>query len=369
MIQYVCMNYNNQQFGIVKDSHVSSIPPAPKVRDSQMELLRIVAMSMILIHHFVSHGADYEIMKEGLGFQNSFVFYGVNLFVMISGYYGIRVRWKSFLSLVITVIFFVLVDYVLKCLGDCWSHGFDISIFAGIGKVLARPFASYWFVSCYLILYVFAPVINIGLKHSTKSQLRAIVVIAACYCLYGGLTLDYAVSRGYEVSQFILLYLTGYWIKAESPFERVSVWWLVCIAVCCSLLNGTEVFQWIMGPLSGVNYSVSYINVLCYIGSIAIFLLFTRFSFSNRFVNSLAGASFGCYLLQDARAGSDYYYVLQREFYATHSFAESLLMYAASFVALWVASWVLTWFKNLWAPRLIDAVYRALPRRWKQEVW
>lgn len=339
-----------------------------KLRESQMELLRIVAMSMILIHHFVVHGSGYKVMEEGLGFQNSFVFYGVNIFVMISGYYGIRVRWRSFLSLLITILFFVIVDYLLKCSGYWWLHGFDISALGGFGKVLARPFESYWFVSCYLILYIFAPVINIGLKNASRQQLRAIVLIAACYCIYGGVTFDYAVSRGYEVSQFVLLYITGFWIRAERPFVCISSWWLVVIAVGCSLVNGTDVFT-MMGSQWSVNYTTSYINVLCYTGAVAIFLLFTRFSFSNRFINSLAGASFGCYLLQDGRAGYNYFYVLQRDFFNSHPTCESLLMYAASFVALWAASWVLTWFKNLWAPKLIDAICRALPERWKQAVW
>lgn len=57
------------------------IPSAtsPKVRDSQMELLRIVAMSMILIHHFVVHASGYNIIKQGLGLQNAFVYYGVDI--------------------------------------------------------------------------------------------------------------------------------------------------------------------------------------------------------------------------------------------------------------------------------------------------
>lgn len=342
-----------------------------KLRDSQMELLRIVAMSMILIHHFVVHGSPYSVrfMEEGLGWQNAFVFYGVNLFVLISGFYGIKVRWRSFLSLLITLFLFAMVDFLLKCGFGWYQHGFDASDLTGMVRVLIHPFKKYWFISCYLVLYIFAPVINLGLKHATKAQLRTIVLIAMGYCIYGGLVFDYAVSRGYEIAQFMLLYITGYWLNAERPFSRVSSWTLVLIAVGCSVINGSGGLRWIFGPHSGPLYTTSYINVFCFVGSVVIFLLFTRFSFRSRIVNSISAASFGCYLLQDGRFGEDALYAFQSLFYQSHPLAQSLLMYTICFIGLWVASWGLTWFKNLWAPKLIDAICRALPERWKQAVW
>ena len=334
-----------------------------------MELLRIIAMSMILIHHFVVVGTPHKLMTEGLGFRNSFIFYGVNLFVLISGYYGIKVRWRSFLSLAITVVFFGLADVLFKCAIGWYLHGFNASDLLLFRTVLFRPTGMYWFISCYFILYFFAPVINIGLKNASKIQLRSIVLVALCYCLYAGVVHDYAVARGYEVPQFILLYITGYWIKVDNPFYKISSWWLIAIAISCSVINGSDIFKVIFGQYPGIYYSASYINLFCFVGSVVIFLMFTRISFHSRFINSLASASLGCYLLQESHAWYNYIYEFQNRFFLSHPLCESLLMYAASFVGLWAASWVLTWFKNLWAPKLIDAVYRALPRRWKQEVW
>ena len=341
----------------------------PKVRDSQMELLRIVAMSMILIHHFVAHGSPYDIYVQGLGFQNSFVFYGVNLFVMISGYYGIKVRWKSFLSLIITVMFFVIIDALLTTTGSWYANGCAVFGLDVLKEALLVPFKMYWFVSCYMVLYMFAPVINIGLKNATQVQLRTIVVIVLCYSVYGGLVFDYAIDLGYTVTQFMLLYITGFWIKTTEPFAKVPAWQLGVAVLLCSVISGSDILTLLIGSHTGLRYSLSYINLFCYAGSIAIFVLFTRLSFSNRFVNTIAGASFGCYLLQEGRLGYGVLYELQEKFFLSHPFAEALLMYAASFVGLWVASWVLTWFKNLWAPKLIDAICQALPERWKQTVW
>ncbi len=356
---------DNKRITIRKDRYSSQVP---KVRESSMELLRIVAMSMIIIYHFVVHGSEFSLDADHIGLKVSFVLYGVNLFVMISGYYGIRMRWRSFLSLMVTVVFFVFFNVFGKMVGSFYYHGFHSSYLFMLRDMLTAPFKGYWFISCYIVLFLLAPLLNIGLKHASAVQLRTIVIILSCYCLYGGIIRDYAIEIGYTVIQFVLLYIVGYWIRIDHPCSRIPACCLVAIATACSLINGTPIFTWILGDHLGMGYSFSYINVFYFIGSIAIFLLFTRFTFHSRIVNSVAMASLGCYLLQDGWLGREVY-LFQQNYYQSHGLIQSLLMYATSFVGLWVASWVLTWFKNLWAPKLIDAVYRALPRRWKQAVW
>ena len=331
-----------------------------------------MAMSMIVVHHFVVHGSTYDYKVSGLGLQNSFIYYGVNLFILISGYYGIRVRWKSFLLLLVTVMFFIVVDTVCdRSLTWMENGNVDLSDLLILCVEMFRPFTRWWFISCYVMLYMFAPLVNIGLQSSTSRQLRVIVAMAFCYNVYAALSYDYASSYGRMLPQFVMLYIIGYWIKVEKPFKSVPVAWLIVIVVASSLLNGC-LLQLLPEPYRvkySVIYSVHYANVLCLVGSVAIFLIFTRFSFRSRFVNSVAGASLGCYLLQDGDTGPYHIYVLQKHFFVTHPFAESLLMYAASFVALWAASWTLTWFKNLWAPALVNGMIRFIPSRFKRDIW
>lgn len=339
-----------------------------KLRDSQMELLRIVAMSMILVYHFVLHGSIKSPEIGDYGPRISFIYYGVNLFVMISGYYGVKMRWQSFFSLLITVAYFGIISVIVKWTASCYLHGFHISYMFMLRDAVLNPFSGYWFISCYMVLFMFAPIINLGLKHASLVQLRTIVAVISCYCIYGGIIFDYAITAGYTVTQFFLLYIVGYWIRIDNPFHKVPVVWLCFIAVICSLINSTSVFKYILGDTSGANYTLSYINLFYFIGSIAIFIAFTRFKLRSRIINSIAGASLGCYLLQDGWIGKDVY-IFQQNFFQNHPFGESVVMYTASFVAIWLASWALMWFKNLWAPKLIDAICRALPERWKQAVW
>ena len=91
-----------------------------KQRDSNLELLRIVAMSMIVIYHIFVHGispvyvGSHSILTV---WYVPFIF-GVNLFILISGYYGIRLSWNHS-SLNVDNCFYKLISLIVDttCLG------------------------------------------------------------------------------------------------------------------------------------------------------------------------------------------------------------------------------------------------------------
>lgn len=78
-------------------------------------------MSMIVIYHVFVHGispvyvGSHSILTV---WYVPFIF-GVNLFILISGYYGIRLSWKSFLSLMWIIVFYKLFHLIVDttCLG------------------------------------------------------------------------------------------------------------------------------------------------------------------------------------------------------------------------------------------------------------
>ena len=77
-------------------------------RDSRFELLRIVAILFITLHHLLLFGAAvcgyltaYDIESKGVAgvALNSVAVIGVSLFVMITGWFGVRRVWQPFLRL------------------------------------------------------------------------------------------------------------------------------------------------------------------------------------------------------------------------------------------------------------------------------
>ena len=93
-----------------------------KLRLSNIELLRIVSMFCVLIVH-ADYGAlgwpdqselfsntNYTIIRTII---ESLAIVAVNVFVLISGWFGIKFKWNSLLKLLFQCAFFSLVYIVL----------------------------------------------------------------------------------------------------------------------------------------------------------------------------------------------------------------------------------------------------------------
>lgn len=86
-----------------------------KERQSNLELLRIFSMILIVMHHYAIHGGfdvidmQFNFNKEVIRFFTFGGKLGVNLFIMISGYFLIKSKFKkkNLLRLWITTTFFL----------------------------------------------------------------------------------------------------------------------------------------------------------------------------------------------------------------------------------------------------------------------
>ncbi len=70
------------------------------LRQSNIELLRIVAILFVICHHIIVHGLKiYDMPIEAYPWLYSFVncicYVGVNVFILISGYFSIKFSWKK----------------------------------------------------------------------------------------------------------------------------------------------------------------------------------------------------------------------------------------------------------------------------------
>lgn len=94
-------------------------------RQSNMELLRIIAMFFILVLHANYLSLGYPsldaIISGSFGdlfrvFMQSVAIIAVNLFVLLSGYFRIQVKKKSVLNFLYYCFFYAVVGYILVLL-------------------------------------------------------------------------------------------------------------------------------------------------------------------------------------------------------------------------------------------------------------
>ncbi len=181
-----------------------------EVRRSNIELLRIVAMLMIVIHHIIVHGI-YPCVNDGtplfLRILDSFVIYGVNIFVLISGYFGIRLTWKSFFNLMLVIGFYKIFNLCI----DTFMLGYEHSVFEWVAKPLSGPVSGGgWFVDVYVLLMLISPLLNKMLHAlSKKEHLSGLLILLLLDTGYGFLLGKHFDSSGYGLLHFIVLYYIG----------------------------------------------------------------------------------------------------------------------------------------------------------------
>ena len=93
-----------------------------KTRNSSIELLRIVAMIDIALFHYLSRNYNLyavensRVMVDANLWEEMIVQYigylGVQCFMFISGYYGIRFKWDKFATLVEQCFFYGIMSFL-----------------------------------------------------------------------------------------------------------------------------------------------------------------------------------------------------------------------------------------------------------------
>ena len=192
------------------------------------DLLRVAAMFGIVVLHYFTHGLykHFEIYSGGAiwlslstcNFIISEIVYeichiAVNCYVMITGYFMITKPFKlnRLTVLWVEVVFYTVSLYaVLCCMG---LQAFQIKEL--INAVFPITFKEYWFMTNYMGLLIFAPVLNVFVHHVSKSKylLTLIGLGGISLTLLVKFPLGDTFGGSYELLWFIFLYLVAGYVR------------------------------------------------------------------------------------------------------------------------------------------------------------
>ena len=142
-----------------------------KQRNIVIEILRIVAMLMIVCGHAFLYGVESYGDKIGC-FLFKVLDYicnpGVNIFVIISGYFMINSKFsvKRLLLIWLQVFFYSVSLYLVMVI----SGSIDFSVIQFIKVLLPISFDRYWFIRVYLYMYMCSPFLNLLLMRLSKKN-------------------------------------------------------------------------------------------------------------------------------------------------------------------------------------------------------
>ncbi len=268
----------------------------------------------------------------------------VNLFVLISGYFGIKWKVRGISSLVFQVYFWIFLIW-----GVCLAIGMVSFTWMDLIKNSFGILNAYWFIPAYLGLYLFAPVLN---AFSDKATNKELFIWIGLFLLFQTLdSLPYSqrfTGSGYNIISFCGLYMIGRLLKRGvlvtlKCFNRryKLIIWIVGVTLILAiaayflyLITGRDGGGLQSFPLSPLAYN----NPLVIFQSSLIFMLFMTFNFKSRFINWCAVSALAIYLLHMHPNLKQLYYGYSRELYSldviNHYLRVILLMISVAIVAI-----------------------------------
>ena len=274
------------------------------MRQSNIELLRIIAMFLVLILHANTAIGLPSIEETIIRPIDSFFRYliqslsigCVDIFVLISGWFGIKPKSKSFVSFIFHCLYFLLGIYLVCC-------------FMGVDKFnmnnllhcfLFVPDADYWFIKCYILLYILTPILNVFIENTDGKTYKNILVFYFIFIfLYGWCYIAVnSIYGGYSTIFMIGLYLLGRYCNIYRPkWTRFSVRKDIIIILVSSLAMVVLAYIPLFYGINKVGKFVgSYLCPLTIFNSVYMVILFSKLNINSRFINYLASSAFSVYL-------------------------------------------------------------------------
>lgn len=295
---------------------------AKKERMTNIELLRIVAMAMVVIMHFLYHsgslmeaGSPLSSVKVIGTLLETFCLVAVNTYVFISGYFGVKGSFRPgrAVALLCQIWFYsLLIPLALLAVGlptAGYSEG-KLNIYGLAQYLFPVETEHYWFATAYFMLYLLTPVLGAAVKNMSKKQLQ--ITLGGLLILFSGIKsispVAFPVDKyGYDLAWFICVYLVAaYFSLYGFPFFEKKGWliYIVSMAVCF----GIQMLMWFLCQRneSFVYYFTvpSHYNfILCLTGAAGLFYGFLRIKIKDgrmaEIIRKLGTLSFGIYLLHE----------------------------------------------------------------------
>lgn len=289
-----------------------------KIRNSSVELLRIIAMIIIIMHHFGVHGVFHVLDKshnilivDNLSWQIIFTQIvswggdvGNSIFILITGYFMINknVNYKKivllFLSMflyswIIEILYFGILDmpYFIKMI---------------IRESIPIYFGNNWFVSCYIVFSFFIPFINKFLNSISKKEYIIFILLLFIFYIF----LPTFKANTFMNSRFIFFglvysiggYLKLYFIKYlyNTYNKKYIKLFFVQIFIIIVMIIFSDIIAVIFSKNMLIKLYNPFINILSIPIAVTLFLYFLTIKpIYNKNINIISSTILGIYLIHD----------------------------------------------------------------------
>ncbi len=302
------------------------------LRDSNMEAMRLFSMLLVLMVHgcFLSNGVPNDELIHNWPFRTFWYTFieglsvpCVNCFILISGFFGIKVKLRSILKLLFIVFFWYFIIWGVNHL----IGAFPLTKFSPLDVI--KSIQGNWFIWAYFGLMLLSPFLNLFVIHTTKKQLFYFLLvffsIEFLYTIYPIQILYF--MGGYSAESFIGLYLLAgfyrkYYFSDEKIFNQNSG---IVIYLCTTFLSSLFFFLCTLYSkssfLNNISYSIftEYSSYLVILAAFGVLIFFSRIKFQSRIINWLGASAFSVFIIHVNPLISPYYSLTTQWIYKSFS--------------------------------------------------
>ena len=295
----------------------------PGIRQGRManlELLRCVAMMMVVVLHYLGKG---ELLADLTGDRlkgaqivawllECFCIVAVNVYMLISGYFLCTSSFK--ISRLIRLWLQVWVYSVVFGLAGALSGvmtGTDFDAHYLLTLLFPVSMGHYWFMTAYVFLYLLLPFLGIAVQRMTRQQLQvALGLLFFAFCILKSvlpirLEMD---GQGYDCLWYLCVFLAAAYIRRFGiPFLENKKHCLILYAACCLLVfAGTFLLRAVylhtqaLGRM--LKICLEYNHILPFLAAVGLFGFFAGMQVKGkwtRWINWAGPYTLGVYLLHE----------------------------------------------------------------------
>ena len=279
-------------------------------RESNFELLRIIAILLIITSHFCVHSTNQIYLQAPFTFNIHHLLTLIfttgcianNIFILITGYFMVnkKINYKKIISLVLDMEFYSIIIYLVLSITGLIKNISPI-------KSIFTIFYGNWFCIYYIILYLFIPYLNHLLNTLPKETLKKLIITILVLVCIVPTFIDVWSFSVHDV--FILSYLIGGYIKlypnkniTQKKIKSILIYTILLLILCITTLYVIGIHFKILPFIKDLpqRYICSNSSIFVIIIAICIFLLFKNKKIKyNQYINTASTTALGIYLIHD----------------------------------------------------------------------
>ncbi len=294
--------------------------PEEKKRMANLELLRCVAMMMVVVLHYLGKGDLLaDLTGESLGVPElaawlleCFCIVAVNVYMFLSGYFLSRSSFR--LSRLIQLWLQIWVYSVVFGLAGALSGvmtGTDFDTHYLLTLVFPVSMGHYWFMTAYVFLYLLLPLAGMAAEKLTKQQLQVTLgVLLFVFCILKSilpirLEMD---EQGYDCLWYLCVFLTAAYVRRFGvPILKkragcIALYVGGCLAIFAGTLALRQVYLYTGSLERMLKMFLEYNHVLPFLAAVGLFGIFNRIQIRGKaadVINRVAPYTLGVYLLHE----------------------------------------------------------------------